>query len=189
MPMPPNSCAKSSETRPHNRLPPRMVPQSPLFSPSPSRKAQPPHTEVGLFALLFAPPPQPCNPSAPHFSYLTCNISKKAKIFARTPTFASSKQKPCSPTSGAREKQKTIIQFAQRNRRPLPEKILLYQTIHTKNTTMKFFLTTAFALCVALGTQAQSNTWITGSTNQTQSVDLSTFGSNPTFTPPQLLAQ
>ena len=54
---------------------------------------------------------------------------------------------------------------------------------------MKFFLTTAFALCVALGTQAQSNTWITGSTNQTQSVDLSTFGSNPTFTPPQLLAQ
>ena len=113
---------------------------------SPLRKARPPHTEVGLFALLFAPPPQPCNPSAPHFTLLTCNISKKAKIFARTPTFASSKQKPCSPTSGAREKQKTIIQFAQRNRRPLPEKILLYQTIHTKNTTMKFFLTTAFPL-------------------------------------------
>ena len=48
---------------------------------------------------------------------------------------------------------------------------------------MKFFLTTAFALCVALGTQAQSNTWFTGSTNQTQSVDLSTSGSNPTFNP------
>gem|GEM_PF-866587 len=80
---------------------------------SPLRKARPPHTEVGLFALLFAPPPQPCNPSAPHFSYLTCNISKKAKIFARTPTFASSKQNPYSPAP-----RRKVFATAHRDRAP-----------------------------------------------------------------------
>ena len=45
---------------------------------------------------------------------------------------------------------------------------------------MKIFLTAALALAATLAAQAQSNTWFTGSNNQTQVTDLSTFGSNST---------
>ena len=41
---------------------------------------------------------------------------------------------------------------------------------------MKLFLTAAIALAATLAAQAQSNTWFTGSNNQTQTIDLTTFG-------------
>ena len=48
---------------------------------------------------------------------------------------------------------------------------------------MKLFLTAAIALAATLAAQAQSNTWFTGSNTQTQTIDLSTFGSNSTPNP------
>lgn len=48
---------------------------------------------------------------------------------------------------------------------------------------MKLFLTAAITLAATLAAQAQSNTWFTGSNNQTQTIDLTTFGSNSTLNP------
>lgn len=48
---------------------------------------------------------------------------------------------------------------------------------------MKLFLTAAIALAATLAAQAQSNTWFTGSNTQTQTIDLTTFGSNSTLNP------
>lgn len=48
---------------------------------------------------------------------------------------------------------------------------------------MKLFLTAAIARAATLAAQAQNNTWFTGSNNQTQTIDLSTFGSNSTPNP------